>query len=94
MDMKPQICIDENGYYTTNWNNSEWVDFLGEMPCIDPIELLCAYKYNRETKDLELDEERISKLRKEYDIEDPNVPSIEERLSAVEGLMLDMLSKE
>lgn len=36
----------------------------------------------------------MSKLRKEYDIADPNMPSIEDRLAAVEGLMLDMLNEE
>lgn len=94
MDINPQICIDADGYYNTDWDNSEWVDFLGEIPCVDPIELLGAYKYNRETKDLEFDEVKMSKLRKEYGIADPNMPSIEDRLAAVEGLMLDMLNKE
>ena len=37
MDINPQICIDADGYYNTDWDNSEWVDFLGEIPCVDPI---------------------------------------------------------
>lgn len=94
MNGKREICIDKDGYYTTDWS-AEWVEFCGEaVPDVERIELLGAYKYDRETKDLVLDENKMTELRKKYGIADPDVPSMEDRIAAIEGLMLDMLSTE
>lgn len=94
MDVKREICINKDGYYTTDWS-AEWVEFCGEaVPDVERIELLGAYKYDRETKDLVLDEDKMAVLRKQYGIADPNTPSMEDRIAAIEGLMLDMLSME
>ena len=81
------IWIDENGYYST-----EDKGFLAEvidMPDVDNIKHLLAYKYNSETQLLELDEEKL----KEIEVQASNehkIPTTEERLKDLENAFLEL----
>lgn len=57
------ICIDENGYYTTE-NTTNLVE-VKEIPVITNISHLFAYRYNEETMLLELDEDKLAEKEKE-----------------------------
>lgn len=57
------ICIDENGYYATG-NTGTLVE-VEEIPAISDVKELFNYKYNEETKSLELDEDKLIEMQKE-----------------------------
>jgi predicted nucleic acid-binding protein len=58
-----QIWVDENGYYTDV--NTDITVEVKEIPSISNIKELFLYKYNPETKLLELDETKLEQLKKE-----------------------------
>lgn len=82
-----EIWIDSDGYYSTE--PGELVE-VKEMPnsIINPKELL-AYKYNLETKLLELDETKLVEVKAIIENED-KVPSAEERLADLEAAFLEL----
>lgn len=87
-----RIAIDDNGYYMLG--NGKLVE-VNDIPSVHPLERLRAYKYNENTKMLVLDEEKQKEIDKEIGYTDnSDKPTLEERLEAVESLMLDMLSAD
>ena len=80
------IAIDDNGYYKLGDGNLVEVN---DIPNVYPLERLMAYKYNENTKML------ILEIDKEIGYTDnTDKPTLEERLEAMESLMLDMLSAD
>lgn len=86
-----EINVDEKGYYAEG-NSGELVE-VEKIPQVDDVRYLTAYKYNDETKEIVLDAEKLANIKEEIakDHEEA-APSIEERLEALEGVMLDMLA--
>lgn len=86
------IATDDDGYYKFGDGNLVEVT---EIPNVYPLDRLRAYKYDEETKSLVLDKERLKEIDTEIGyVDESDKPSIEERLEAIEGLMLDMLSAD
>ena len=87
------INIDSGGYYAEG-NDGTLVE-IEDMPPIDDVRYLPAYKYDDSTHILVCDEEKQAKIKKEIEDEQGNVqPSMEERLSAIEEVMLELLSNQ
>lgn len=86
------IAIDDNGYYKLGGGNLVEVN---DIPNVYPLERLMAYKYDENTKMLILDEEKQKEIDEEIGyIDNTDKPTLEERLEAMESLMLDMLSAD
>lgn len=86
------IAIDDNGYYKLGDGNLVEVN---DIQNVYPLERLMAYKYNENTKMLILDEEKQKEIDEEIGyIDNTDKPTLEERLEAMESLMLDMLSAD
>lgn len=82
-----KICIDTEGYYTES--EGTMVDVI-EMPTeIKHAKELLAYRYNSETKLLELDESKLEEVRKEIKNE-VSIPTSEERLADLEAAFLEL----
>ena len=81
------ICIDENGYFTTeNTNNLVQVK---KMPSITNVKQLLAYKYNEEEQILEVDMEKMAIINQE--IATPHTElTAEERLADLEKAFLEL----
>ena len=85
-----EINVDEKGYYAEG-NSGELVE-VEEIPQVNDVRHLPAYKYDADKKELILDEEKLANIKVEIAKNNAEAaPSIEERLEAIEGLMLDML---
>ena len=81
------ICIDDNGYYTTE--STDNLVQVKSMPNITDVKQLLAYRYNEETKELEADETKLSEIN--YEIENPPVTlTAEERLADLENAFLEL----
>lgn len=82
-----EIWISSDGYYSTELGDLVEVK---EMPnsIINPKELL-AYKYNPETKLLELDEAKLVEIRTMIESE-VKIPTAEERLADLEAAFLEL----
>lgn len=81
------ICVDNNGYYTTEATDN-FVQ-VKSMPNITDVKQLLAYRYNEETKELEIDETKLAKIN--YEIENPPVTlTAEERLADLENAFLEL----
>lgn len=88
-----EINVDSNGYYAEG--NDGVLAEVNEMPSVEDVRYLPAYKYAEETKQLILDAEKLAGIKEEIAKDNAEVaPSIEERLEALEGVMLDMLAVE
>lgn len=88
-----EINIDASGYYAEG-NSGELVE-VEKIPRVDDVRHLTAYKYNPDTKELVLDAEKLENIKAEIAQDNAEAaPSIEERLEALEGVMLDMLAVE
>lgn len=88
-----EINVDSNGYYAEG-NDGLLVE-VEKIPQVDDVRYLTAYKYNDETKELVLDAEKLEDIKAEMAQDNEEAaPSIEERLEALEGVMLDMLAVE
>lgn len=86
-----EINIDEKGYYAEG-NDGLLVE-VEKIPQVDDIRYLKAYKYDKETKQLILDKDKLFEIKQDIEDNTPTaLPTIEERLEAIEGLMLDMLN--
>lgn len=57
------ICVDVNGYYVEG-NEGDVVQ-VTEIPSVLNIKHLFAYKYNKETQSLELDEDKLNEFEQE-----------------------------
>lgn len=81
------VCVDDNGYYTTE--NTENLVSIKTMPIIEDVKHLFAYRYNPDTEELQLDEERLAEINNE--IENPPVTlTAEERLADLENAFLEL----
>lgn len=82
------ICVDENGYYTTEATNN--LVQVKEMPNdITDVKQLFAYKYNSETQLLEVDEIKMAEIN--YEIANPPIElTPEERLADLENAFLEL----
>lgn len=81
------ICVDDNGYYTTE--NTENLVSVKSMPAIEDVKHLFAYRYNSDTEELQLDEERLAEINNK--IENPSVTlTAEERLADLENAFLEL----
>lgn len=87
-----EINIDNEGYYAEG-NEGTMVE-VTKMPIVDDVRHLQAYKYDAEAKRLVLDEDKLDTIKAQIDSETVDAtPTIEERLEAIEGLMLAVLSE-
>ena len=82
------ICVDDNGYYTTE--STDNLVQVKEMPKdITDVKQLFAYKYNSETQSLEADETKLAEIN--YEIDNPPVTlTSEERLADLENAFLEL----
>lgn len=82
------ICVDDNGYYTTETTDN--LVQIKSMPTdITDVKQLLAYRYNEETKELEADEAKLAEIN--YEIENPPVTlTAEERLADLENAFLEL----
>ena len=85
--MEFEICIDENGYYTSD--NTENLVSIKTMPKVEDVKHLLAYRYNPDTEELQLDEERLSEINNEV-ANTPTEISAEERLIALENAFMEL----
>lgn len=84
------IYVDDNGYYTTE--NTENLVSIKTMPIVENVKYLFAYKYNPDTEELQLDEERLTEINNE--IKNPPVTlTAEERLADLENAFLELSTK-
>lgn len=86
-----EINVDSNGYYAEG-NDGELVE-VEEIPSVEDVRYLPAYKYAEETKQFVLNKDKLLEIKQDIEDNTPTaLPTIEERLEAIEGLMLDMLN--
>ncbi len=86
-----EINVDSNGYYAEG--NDGLLVAVEEIPSVEDVRYLPAHRYDKETKQLILDAEKLASIKGEIAKDNAEVaPSIEERLEALEGVMLDMLA--
>lgn len=86
-----EINIDKDCYYAEG-NDGTLVE-IAEMPAVDDVRYLPAYQYDSETQTLVVNQDKLKSIQSQIDSETVDAtPTIEERLEAVEGLMLDMLA--
>lgn len=85
--MEFTICIDKNGYYTNN--DTDNLVVVKQMPPVEDVKQLLAYKYNPETQELIADENKLTKINNEI----ANAPieiTAEERLIALENAFMEL----
>lgn len=70
-----EIFIDDSGYYTLDFENGTMVEITGELPVIENLEFLRAYKYNRTLKTLRLDRDKLKEIKKELGLEEDRDPT-------------------
>ena len=81
------ICVDDNGYYSTEVTDN-FVQ-VKEMPNITDVKQLFAYKYNKETQLMEVDEDKLLEINNEID--NPQIKlTAEERLADLENAFLEL----
>ena len=83
------IWIDEEGFYSTE--DRGILAEVEEMPVVDNARHLKAYRYNKETKRLELDEKRLLQINNERATE-VVLPTDAERIEALEAALLELTS--
>jgi hypothetical protein len=81
------ICIDDNGYYTSD--NTENLVSIKTMPIVEDVKHLFAYRYNPDTEELQLDEEKLAEINNEV-ANTPMEISPEERLIALENAFMEL----
>lgn len=82
-----EICIDEKGYYTTEENGN--LVQVKEIPSVEDVRELLAYKYNEKEQTLEVDMEKMAILKQE--IATPSIElTTEERLADLESAFLEL----
>ena len=81
------ICVDVNGYYATG-NVGKLVQ-VKEMPNVEDVKHLLAYRYNPDTEELQLDEEKLAEINNEV-ANTPMEISPEERLIALENAFMEL----
>lgn len=83
------IWIDENGYYSTE--DKGILAEVKEMPVVTHSKHLLAYKYNESTQLLELDEDKLTEIKRAIENE-VRIPTAEERLADLENAFLEFTS--
>lgn len=82
------ICVNENNYYTTD--NTKRLVKVEKMPDdIKDVRQLKAYKYNEETKLLEVDETKLAEIDNEI-ANEVKIPTESERLADLETAFLEL----
>ena len=85
--MEFTICIDENGYYTNN--DTDNLVVVKQMPSVEDVRQLLAYKYDPETQELVVDEAKLAEIN--HEIENPPIEiTSEERLADLENAFLEL----
>ena len=84
-----EICVDSDGYYTSE--STENIVEVYEMPEVENIKHLFAYKYSPEEKILELDNEKLEVINQEINKE-IKIPTQLERLEDLETAFLELSS--
>lgn len=84
-----EICIDKDGYYTDGCEGV-FVE-VEDIPKVSDVRCLPAYKYDQETKALLLDENRLAVIQAGFTTV-PKTISREERLSALESAVFEMIN--
>ena len=82
------ICIDDNGYYAEEYTENR-VE-VQEMPNVEDVKHLKAYRYDPEKEELVLDENELETIKEEIAREKP-IPSTEERLATIEQAFLELV---
>ena len=88
-----EINIDENGYYAVG-NDGTLVE-VSSIPDIDDIRKLSAYKYDKKSKSLVVDKDKMLKILAEIQEELNNAvanPTESERLDAIEDAIAELAS--
>ena len=80
-------CVDDNGYYTTE--TTENLVRIKTMPIVEDVKHLFAYRYNPDTEELQLDEEKLAKINNEVANTSTEI-SAEERLIALENAFMEL----
>lgn len=83
------IWIDENNYYSTE--DKGILAEVKEMPIVENVNYLLAYKYNSDTQLLELDETKLEKIKLNIEKE-VKIPTAEERLADLENAFLEFVN--
>ena len=87
------INVDSDGYYAEG-NDGNLVE-VKYIPPVTDIRYLFAYRFEESSHLLVCDDDKYNKIKKEIESEQGEIsPSIEERLSAVEEVMLELLSTQ
>lgn len=81
------IGIDSDGYYC--FGEYDRLVEVSEIPNVLNAEYLRAYKWNDETKELDLDEAKLETIKKEVE-QELKIPSSEERLTDLENAFAEL----
>ena len=84
-----QICIDDNGYYAEGM--TENMVEVEEIPEVEDIRYLPAYKFDEDSNSLVLDEYKLEEIKSDSTTtEEVSKPTELERLEAVESAVAEM----
>ena len=79
------ICIDDEGYYCEGICGT--LVEVSEIPDVDNLSDLHAYKYDKSKGALILDDTKLQKIKTQTT---KKIPTIEQRIQALEQAMLDI----
>ena len=79
------ICIDEEGYYCEGISGT--LVEVPEIPDVDSLSDLRAYKYDKSKGALILDDKKLQKIKTQTT---KKIPTIEQRIQALEQAMIDI----
>ena len=87
--MKFNICIDDNGYYAEGY--TENMVEVEEIPNVEDVRHLKAYRYAKEKKSLVLDKDVLETIKEEI-VHEKAIPSANERLADLENAFMEFVS--
>lgn len=82
-----QICVDNNGYYAEGM--TENIVDVEEIPEVEDVRYLPAYKFDEDSNSLILDEDKLEEIKADSTIE-LSKPTESERLEAVEAAIAEI----
>lgn len=82
-----QICVDNEGYYAEGMT-SNLVE-VEEIPKVEDVKYLSAFKFDEDSKSLVLDEEKMAEI-KDVSSNETSKPTASERLEAVEAAIAEI----
>ena len=88
-----EISVDENGYYAEG--NDGTLVAVESIPEVDDIRKLSAYKYDKKSQSLVVDNDKMSKILAEIQEELNNAdanPTESERLDTIEDAIAELAS--